>query len=1073
MKFDLEARAAPEAILEFSQLTKIEVLFSFDALSKVQSSPVAGLFEPHVALARLLQGTGYTAHKNSNGKFVITPDARSTGSIKGRLITADGNSAPGVRVSIPDARQITTTNATGHFDFSAVPPGTYQIVAATTGYQPLWLTNIRVVANREQILAPQKLQVADEITRLDPFVVVEEATGLLSIDRNRTTLAPRTATGNLDLHRTVNDALPYTIYDREQIIRSGVVDLNEFLQRAVLDSDAGTPPPEQNGQAASFIAGSTNLNLRGYGQDQTVILVNGRRLPEVLTNDAGFVPPDVNFIPLSLVQQIEVLPVSASALYSGNAVGGVINIVLRTGADSDTTEVNTAYTNAVGKFDAPQSSASLQHSQTLLEGKLHLRLSASFTRSLPPTESELGYRQARIQTNLPLDEAIFRATPNIRSANLTPLFGSGTSPVTSVAPGANGTGGIGAFAGRNGVRSFNLFDSPGGLAASLNSLDYPYARRQQRASYYGSAVYDITPAVQLGLDAIYVRNTVNRGFDVFAGDLALAAANPLNPFQQNVQVSLNEIAPQLGEGYSEAQLEFASLVGGVLVKLPRDWQVSFDTQYAQSLVKFRGTAGADPDRWQQLVDQGIYNPLRDTQVVGPPAEFIDRVVIYRGAPNRFVKLGDYDTLDAAIRVTNSALPLPAGHGVLNVGGDYRRTHLASFLDVRRFADGTLASDPIFWTGRTLQRISVFGELQAPLLPLRWLPNWIQGVEGDFAARYIAADTSRESNLAPTYGLKVDFAGGFSFRGSFSTSNRQPTPQMSRPVLPAGTGAGATIFTVFDPQRNERYDLRAEDAPNPNLRPEESVTQTAGLIFQRGKTHRLRASLDFVDTQKVSEVIVLDAQSVLNAEAIFPERVIRAPLAPGDSHGIGRAASAITGAVNLASRHSQNWNASLDYAWTKCFGGMFEAYGRLVYFQRFERQAFPDTPTVDELGEPDGLAAGLLRYRANFGASWSNRRIGGGIDAHYFHSRNLPIAERALQGDKQIKPHWQFDAFLQKDLTKLLPWKDSRYALRAQLRVNNILATEFPKYVNDASGAGVQAYGDWRGRTYSLTLTAVF
>ena len=378
-----------------------------------------------------------------------------------------------------------------------------------------------------------------------------------------------------------------------------------------------------------------------------------------------------------------------------------------------------------------------------------------------------------------------------------------------------------------------------------------------------------------------------------------------------------------------------------------------------------------------------------------------------------------------------------------------------------------------WTGRTLQRISIFGELQAPLLTQRWLPNWIHGVEGDLAVRYIAADTSRESNLAPTYGLKVDLAGGVVLRGSFSTSNRQPTPQMSRPLLPAGTGPGANLVTVLDPRRNERYEIRAEDAPNPNLRPEASVTQTAGLIFQRGKIHRLRASLDFVDTRKVSEVIVLDAQALLNVEALFPERVVRAPLVPGDPKPVGRTTSAVTGAINLASRHSQNWNASLDYAWTKCFGGLFEAYGRLVYFQRFERQAFPDTPPVDELGKPDGLAAGLLRYRANFGASWSNRRFGGGLDGHYFHSRILPVAERSLQGDKQINPHWQFDAFLQRDLTKLLPWKESRYTLRAQLRVNNILGTEFPQYVNDASGAGVQSYGDWRGRTYSLSLTAAF
>ncbi|MBI3885124.1 MAG: TonB-dependent receptor plug domain-containing protein [Opitutae bacterium] len=1072
--FDLAAQPAPAALLEFSQQARIEVLFSFDALAKVQTTAVAGRYEPAVAVNLLLQGTGYTARQNPAGKFLVTPDARATGSIRGRLLDADGNSARGVRVSIPDARQLTLTDEAGQFDFTAVPPGTYQLVAAAAGYQPLWLTNIRVVVNRVQHLPAQKLVAADEVTRLDPFVVVEAATGLLSIDRNRTTLAPRTATGNLDLHRTANDALPFTIYDREQITRSGVVDLNEFLQRALLDSDAGTPPPEQNGQAASFAAGSSNLNLRGYGQDQTVVLINGRRLPEVLTNESGgYTPPDVNFIPLSLVQQVEVLPVSASALYSGNAVGGVINIVLRSGADTDTTELTTTYTNALRGFDAPQTSVTLQHSHTLLDGKLRVRLSLGVTRALPPTESELGYRQARIRTDLPLDEAIFRATPNIRSADLAPLFGPGTSPVTSVAPGASGTGGLAAFAGRAGVRNFNLFDPPGGLAASLNSLDYPYARRQQRTSYFGSAVYDVTPWLQLGLDATYVRNIVNRGFDVFAADLSLPATNPLNPFHQDVNVSLNDVAPQLGEGYSKARLDFASVVGGALVKLPRDWQLSLDGQYAHSLVKFRSTAGADPARWQQLVDQGIYNPLRDTQVSGPPQQFYDRVLIYRGGPDRFVTLGNYDTLDGAVRLTNESLPLPTGRGLLNVGGDYRRTHLARFLDVRTFADGSLASDPIEWTGRTLQRLSVFGELQAPLLPARWLPGWLRGIEGDFAVRYIAADTSRETNIAPTYGLKVDLAGGLAVRGSFSTSNRQPTPQLSQPVLPAGNGPGANLFTVFDPRRNESYDIRAEDAPNPALRPEASVTQTAGVIFQRGKIHRLRASLDFVDTRKVSEVVVLDAKTVVTAEALFPGRVLRAPLAAGDPHTVGRVTSAITGAVNLAERHSQNWNASLDYAWTKCAGGMLEAYGRLVWFQRFDRQALPDTPPVDELGQPDGLAAGLLRYRANFGASWSNRHVGGGLDGHYYHSRILPVAERALQGDTQIKPFWQFDAYLQKDLTKWLPWKNSRNGLRVQLRVNNLFGTPFPKYVFDAPGAGVQAYGDWRGRTYSLSLTAVF
>src|SRR5262249_21150287 len=153
-----------------------------------------------------------------------------------------------------------------------------------------------------------------------------------------------------------NDALPFNIYNRDQIARSGVVNLNEFLQREILDSDPNTRPPEQDGSSDTFKAGSTNLNLRGFGADQTIVLVNGRRLPEALTNGgSSSQTPDVNFIPLSLVQQVEVLPISAASLYSGNAVGGIINIVLRPGVDSEATEIALTYTNSLAGYDAPQS----------------------------------------------------------------------------------------------------------------------------------------------------------------------------------------------------------------------------------------------------------------------------------------------------------------------------------------------------------------------------------------------------------------------------------------------------------------------------------------------------------------------------------------------------------------------------------------------------------------------------------------------------------------------------------------------------------------------------------------------
>ena len=988
-----------------------------------------------------------------------------------------GVAARGIGVMIPDVHQTTATDDLGKFSFVAVPPGTYRLIAAGGGFQPWQVAEARVEPNRVLKLEPHTMQVPSEPSVLAPFIVESRVDRARFSDRGEMNTPPRDASGNLDLLRTQNDVLPYTIYDRDQISRSGVVSLNEFLQREILDANAGARAPEQDGSTDSFRTGSANLKLRGYDSEETVVLVNGRRLPEVLISgpDGQPTPPDVNFIPLSLVQQVEVLPASASALYTGNPVGGVINIILRPGVDANATEVTATYTNALRSFDAPQSSLSLIHSENLLGGALRVRVNASITQTSPPTESELRFQSRRDPPQLVPWSAVYRATPHVRSADILPLFGPGTAAFTSVAPGADGTGGLAAFAGRAGVRNLALFDPPGDLAISHESIDYPYGRRQQRSAYFASVVYDVWPRLQLGLDATFARTVANRGNDVLAADLFLDAASPFNPFKQNVLVSLNETAPLLGQDYSEARIDFSSLVLGAMLKLPAEWRLSLDGQYGHNLTKYRGLLGADGSRWQQLVDTGRYNPLRDTQVFGPPKEFYDQVLVFRGGRDRFATLGDYTTLDLAARATNESLPLPTGRGVFNLGGDYRRNHLERFVDEQRYGDGTLVAQPAEYDGRTLRRYSVFGELQAPVLPERWLPAMIRKADADVAVRYVASDSSREANVSPTYGLKIEFAKGFSLRGSFTTSNKFPTPQMSHLVVAPPTGVfGIDLKPITDPIRRESYDVAANDEINPDLLSESAVTQTAGIIFKRSdRTHRLRASLDFVDTRKVNELVYLDEKAVVNLEALFPTRVTRAPLAPGDTASAGKITHVLSGTVNGAQRRSLNWNTSVDYAWADCFGGTLELYGRLIYFQRYRRQLEPNSDLVDQLRRPDGTAPGLLKYRANFGASWSRRDFGFGLDGHYFHSRVLPVAEWSGQGHDRIRPHWQFDPYINGDLGRWLPWKESRVGLRAQLRVNNVLGAPFPKSVYDPSGAGVQPYGDWRGRAYSLSLTATF
>ncbi|MGA2016885.1 MAG: carboxypeptidase regulatory-like domain-containing protein [Opitutaceae bacterium] len=1079
--FDLPAQQADGALMAFCKQARIEVLFSYDELRKATSAEVAGRMEPEEALERLLNGTGFEARPNGRGRYVVTPVAQPKGSIRGRLLTAAGAGARGIHVVISSLRTAVVTDRDGAFEFDAVAPGTYQIFAAADGLQTLQIDDVLVTANRVLTLDPFTMQKADDPSRLEPYVVEGKLARSWFLDETGAPVAPRVAIGDIDQPRTENDALDYLIFTRDQIARSGVINLNEFLRTELLQSDATTLPPDQNGLARSFVSASSNLNLGGFTpiEDATIVLVDGRRLPEIVTALPGNLTspvapqPDVDVIPIDLIERVEVLPVSASAIYSGSPVGGVINIVLR--PDAEATELTTTYTNSLGRFDRPQSTTSLLYGESLLGGKLRLRLNATFTQVTPATEENLGYIRANLLAHPQPEDELYRATPNVSSANGSALFGPGTPSFTSVAPGADGSGGLGSLADRQGVQSLALWQPPGGgLADTPDSLDYPYGRREQGISFFGSAIYDVLPWLQVGLDATFGSTVNNTGYSVFEGNLVLPASSPFNPFGQAVNVTLNETAPGLGADYDEARVEYYSAVLGLLVKMRNSWQASLDAQYGLSVTRYRGLEGVDNGRWQQLVNEGAYNPLRDTQVYGPPQQFYDQALVFYGAEGRFVTLGDYDTFDSALRIMNPSLALPTGSASVTFGGDYRYARLGTYTNLLTYGDGSLVAPPSEWVGRSLQRLSAFGEIQAPLLPSRWLPKWVKGVETDMAARYTASDIPHEANLAPTGAVKIDFDGGFSLRATIATSNRFPPPVFSSlrntSISPGGAGAVVTS-QIDDPILQQTYNVQASDAINSNLVPEAAVTETFGAIFQRGKVHRFRVSVDLVDTATSGEESYLDAQQVVDLEDLFPQRVIRAPAAPGET--VGPIISVLTGSFNTAWRRSENWNTSLDYAWTDCMKGTLEAYFRWVYYQTYRLQELPNSPPVDELRDPDGSTPGLLRQRMNFGAGWSNRRFGFGMDGHYFHSRILPEIEWASQGSDQVDPYWQFDGYLQGDLGRWLPWKSSHYSVRAQLRVDNLFDTSPPRYANDPSGAGVQSYGDWRGRVYSLSATVTF
>ena len=85
--------------------------------------------------------------------------------------------------------------------------------------------------------------------------------------------------------------------------------------------------PSQGEFVSAGASGIATVDLRGLGAARTLVLVNGRRL---MPGDPRFLVPDINSIPVSIVQRVEVLTGGAAAVYGSDAVAGVVNFVLDT-----------------------------------------------------------------------------------------------------------------------------------------------------------------------------------------------------------------------------------------------------------------------------------------------------------------------------------------------------------------------------------------------------------------------------------------------------------------------------------------------------------------------------------------------------------------------------------------------------------------------------------------------------------------------------------------------------------------------------------------------------------------------
>ncbi|MET0733661.1 MAG: TonB-dependent receptor plug domain-containing protein, partial [Casimicrobiaceae bacterium] len=122
-------------------------------------------------------------------------------------------------------------------------------------------------------------------------------------------------------------SLPIQVITREEIERTGATSAMDVLTYVSANNTAGAV------SVNSVIGGQLNsvqtASLRGLGGQNTLVLMNGKRLTQSSGEINGVYGVNLDAIPFAAIERVEILKDGASAIYGSDAVGGVINFIMR------------------------------------------------------------------------------------------------------------------------------------------------------------------------------------------------------------------------------------------------------------------------------------------------------------------------------------------------------------------------------------------------------------------------------------------------------------------------------------------------------------------------------------------------------------------------------------------------------------------------------------------------------------------------------------------------------------------------------------------------------------------------
>jgi iron complex outermembrane recepter protein len=229
------------------------------------------------------------------------------GAIRGRVTDATGQPLTRASILIDGSALNSSSNDQGRYEIRGVPSGTYTVRVRLLGY----------------VSQSARVTVADAAVVQD-FTLAEQAISLSPVDVVVGSRARHTAAEEL--------AVPVDVFTAEEIAQQGTNETSQILQNL----SPSVNFPRQSVTDANDIV--RPFTLRGLSPDHTLVLLNGwRRHQMAVLNTfaygmgAGSSGVDLNALPGSAVDRIEVLRDGAAAQYGSDAIAGVVNVVLKEG----------------------------------------------------------------------------------------------------------------------------------------------------------------------------------------------------------------------------------------------------------------------------------------------------------------------------------------------------------------------------------------------------------------------------------------------------------------------------------------------------------------------------------------------------------------------------------------------------------------------------------------------------------------------------------------------------------------------------------------------------------------------